>query len=515
MFLASRSTDFEVHRNWLAITHNLPINKWYFESTSQWTLDYPPFFAWFEKLWSLLARIWCSDCLIISKNAIETNHVILFQRTSVIVSDIVYLYAIYQWLVFLSRDFSFKVKERIFEIRDAALKKNLPEDDCDFTQSWFHPSFIQLMLLSLSPGLILVDHIHFQYNGFLTGIFLLSLVRMCEGDVIMSSFWFAVLLNLKHIYIYAAPAFFVFILRNHCLDRHYNINIKSLARVATTVILVFAFSFGPFTFQLKQVLSRLFPFKRGLTHAYWAPNFWSVYNFADLVLYKVLKPSGPSPAYTSGIVQEFSHIVLPNIRPLVTFTLTGIAMIPALTHLWKVCHFHQPLPHCDIFLRVVTLCCFSSFMFLWHVHEKAILLIILPLTLLTRYGGFEEVKIFIITTMAGVTGLFPLFPPSVDSIKIMITLSFLVYAIPALSRLVFKGKSFEETEDLDEELLNRWEFAYLLGFLPLQIFCSFVHPFFLYPRAEFFPLALQSVYCSLGIMYSFLRLYVVTISNNI
>ncbi|KHJ94337.1 ALG6, ALG8 glycosyltransferase family protein [Oesophagostomum dentatum] len=89
---AYTSTDFEVHRNWMAITHNLPLSKWYYEKTSEWTLDYPPLFAYFEKCLSFVAyRCGLKDILQIQKDALYNNRVLFFQLLSVIATDFLYV----------------------------------------------------------------------------------------------------------------------------------------------------------------------------------------------------------------------------------------------------------------------------------------------------------------------------------------------------------------------------------------------------------------------------------------
>ena len=75
--------------------------------------------------------------------------------------------------------------------------------------------------LFMHPGFIIVDHIHFQYNGFMYGILLWSILMarnvgkaysssaisadyFTQGNKLTSGVLFAILLNFKHIYMYLA-----------------------------------------------------------------------------------------------------------------------------------------------------------------------------------------------------------------------------------------------------------------------------------------------------------------------
>lgn len=94
------------------------------------------------------------------------------------------------------------------------------------------------------------------------------------------------LLCLKHIYLYLAPAWFVYLLRQYCLGPRSIFDIKffNCVKLGVGIVLVASLAFGPFYDQIPQVFSRLFPFSRGLCHAYWAPNIWAMYSFTDRVL---------------------------------------------------------------------------------------------------------------------------------------------------------------------------------------------------------------------------------------
>ena len=67
------------------------------QETSQWTLDYPPFFAYFE--WLLSHGASWFDPAIVKLDNIEYDswRVVYFQRVTVIVAELILVYALQLW----------------------------------------------------------------------------------------------------------------------------------------------------------------------------------------------------------------------------------------------------------------------------------------------------------------------------------------------------------------------------------------------------------------------------------
>ena len=279
------------------------------------------------------------------------------------------------------------------------------------------------------------------------------------------------------------------------------------------MIIVFTLSFGPFIYmgQLEQVLSRLFPFKRGLCHAYWAPNFWALYNVADKVLGLVGKKVGilnatATASMTGGLVQEFQHTALPSVPPIATLVLTVISILPALVHLWN----YPAGP--KAFIRGLVLCCYGAYMFGWHVHEKAALMMILPLCLLSVEKK-SDAQAFLLLSTVGHFSLLPLiFTQAEAPIKYLFLVLYTCFAFYGIPKCVGIGPTGNSKFALP--LLSMIESMYLYGLVLIEVYCSIGHwALGLTDTLPFLPLLITSLYGAVGMTYTFIKIYRKTLTD--
>jgi alpha-1,3-glucosyltransferase len=201
---------------------------------------------------------------------------VYFQRATVVITEGVLVYALYLYDTLCATH----LEPRL------TLSSSFVKTSSSANKQLAHATALSILL---SPGLLIIDHIHFQYNGFLYGILIISLVlARKQQTLLLSSLLFATLLCLKHIYLYLAPAYCVYLLRVYCLNPKsvLRLQVSNIIKLGTGLLTILGAAFGPFIYmgQTEQLLSRLFPFSRGLCHAYWAPNFWAMYAFTDRLL---------------------------------------------------------------------------------------------------------------------------------------------------------------------------------------------------------------------------------------
>ncbi|OTF70792.1 dolichyl pyrophosphate Glc1Man9GlcNAc2 [Euroglyphus maynei] len=527
----------------MAITYNKPLSEWYSESTSKWTLDYPPFFAYFEYILAYWAKFFDENMLQIRQDPYMSSKTLLYMRLTVIMSDLVYYYGVYQWIRIM-----YERKRHIFVSVPAQCTRS------NFFLS--STSFSHITLFLFNIGHLIVDHVHFQYNGFLNGILLISMANICNQQIYWGSFWFAILLNFKHIYLYMAPAYFIHLFVEYCLVRDSRgsitreIRFNILLRLAAIVIAVFTVSFLPFIIngQFHNLMDRLFPFQRGLSHAYWAPNFWAIYNGYDLLMARFYRTTDRRSPYTSGLVQQSEHLILPTITPAITLTL--IVLITTIIFAAYV-RQQQNINRTKTssrnenratyapeirFLHLILLSGLTFFEFGYHVHEKSILLIV-PSLIPLIFVNIDYAQIFLILSIAGYYSLFPLLYKEAEAmLKVLLMAIHLLLSFGTLNsryrivkRWIIEKYTTHDSDDSDDDenevmreiqdefrenppfsflklpLLNVLESIYILGFIIIHSVYTF-GPYVLpdaFERLQFLPLLLISIYCSAGVLYCY------------
>ena len=424
------STDFEVHRNWMAITYSVPFSEWYKEARNVWTLDYPPFFAYFEYLLAHIAALVDPGMVDVNNTNYASWNTIAFQRLSVsVISDLVLAAGV--WMA-------------------------LPQ-----TQR------IRGLILTLfSSTLFVVDHIHFQYNGMLLGMLLISIAFVERGRYMLGALTYMILVWSKHIFLFCAPVYFVYFLWAYVFRASgLGAQIYRFLSLFGVVVAVSAVALIPIvrTDQFGAMIVRLFPFGRGLVHDYWAPNFWALYSGLDRFLGSLERlETGSSTPIGPHIL-----MALPNVSVSASVLLTVCGYFALFALLLSPSRKPPPFGVWVGLGNAVAIC------FGWHVHEKAVLMIQVPLLMAGLAGKISKIHVWRLSLVANVA-VMPLLHRREE-----VVLNWLIMAAGALLQAVI----------FDLKLEKFWS---LLA-VSAQFYGDFLHSFLLGKRLWFLPLALNSV----------------------
>lgn len=358
--------DYEAQRHWMEITKHLPISQWYFHDLQWWGLDYPPLTAYHSwllgQIGSWLNPAWFA---LFTSRGIHDDNLKIFMRASVIISE--YLIYIPAVVVFV---------RRFSRVNGLA--------------TW--TSNVALVAILMQPGLILIDHIHFQYNAVMLGLVVASMSSLLAERYRWAAVFFVASLGFKQMALYYAFSVFAYLL-GRCFYPH--VNIGRLIGIAITTIIAFGILVLPIilgtlhdthrgiearpelngnlpplpllTFitdyvdtkawyyaiivQLVQMVHRIFPFARGLFEDKVA-NFWCAAN----VIIKLRH-------YPADLLQKAA------------LAATLLAIIPP-----NIVLFMRPRKTTMPLAFAAT--AWGFFLFSYQVHEKSVLLPLMPMTLL-------------------------------------------------------------------------------------------------------------------------------------
>lgn len=333
--------DYEAQRHWMEVTISLPATQWYFNSSDNnllyWGLDYPPLTAYHSYVSGLVFNtILPKSVQLHVSRGFESKFHQLLMRCSVLFVDL---------LIFIPAVFWFF--HQFFKIKNNNQLNRA----------------MAVGITLLYPGLILIDHGHFQYNCVSLGLFIASVGNVFADQTIFACILFSMSLNYKQMELYhALPFFFYYIgIVYELYKKHLFVTAsKKLCILMFSVIFTFIILWMPFISdpkQIFQIIHRIFPLERGVFEDK-VSNVWCLMN----VLYKLRNINNKVMAY-------------------ICLLTTLISVLPTSLDLLKN-------PSKMKFLLSLINCSLSFFLFSFQVHEKSILLVAIPVLMYSPQNSF-------------------------------------------------------------------------------------------------------------------------------
>ncbi|KAL8911531.1 MAG: hypothetical protein Q9172_007656 [Xanthocarpia lactea] len=385
--------DFEAQRHWMELTTHLPIDQWYFYDLPYWGLDYPPLTAYHSwllgRIGSIIDPRWFA--LDISRGT-EDQLLKVYMRATVLISE---------YLVYIP----------------AAIILNRKLGRMRGVSTW--ESLVALVAILMQPSTILIDHAHFQYNTVMLGFTLATISSILAGRALWGCVFFVAALCYKQMALYYAPAIFAYLIGICLVPKP---SVSRFIAIALITIISFAISFAPVLLgsiydqqrgipaltaeetplppllaslpvtlndqawyfppllQLTQCIHRIFPFARGLFEDKVANMWCSIHTFHKLHRYPLDQ------------MQRISTVI-------------------TLVSIWPSTMIISLFPYRELLPWAMASTAWGFFLFSFQVHEKSVLLPLLPMTILLggEHGLGTEMRAWIgWANMLAVWTLYPL-----------------------------------------------------------------------------------------------------------
>ena len=282
--------------------------------------------------------------------------------------------------------------------------------------SW--ESSVALVAILMQPATILIDHAHFQYNTVMLGFTLASISSMLAGRALWGCVFFVAALCYKQMALYYAPAIFFYLI-GICIGP--DLNVSRFLTITLVTTLSFAVCFAPLLLgslydhyrgisafpekatplppllahtpitldekswyfppllQLTQSIYRIFPFARGLFEDKVA-NLWCAIHTAHKL-----------NTYPLGQMQRISTVI------------TLVSILPSTMTI-------SLFPRAELLPWAMASTAWGFYLCSFQVHEKSVLLPLLPMTILLGGEGGLRTEMRAWVGWANLLGVWTLFP---------------------------------------------------------------------------------------------------------